>query len=244
MRAIYGAYGGWQAAVYFSEEVEAPERNVARATFWGIALVTGLYLLVNAAILSVLPMGLLATSKLAAADAAAIVLGGRGGIIVTILAIICVATLVNTQIMECVRCTFAMARKGVLPPGLAAVSRSGAPRPALALSIVAMAAIIALAGLIEGPLYEVLLDLYAPFIMLVFLTLSLAAIRLRRREPDLPRPWKMPLYPLPALLSVLLNCLLLVAFLVSDGRAAILSTLFLLAGVPLYHFGRGCWRPS
>jgi hypothetical protein len=54
----------------------------------------------------------------------------------------------------------------------------------------------------------------------------------------------MPLYPLPALLSVLLNCLLLVAFLVSDGRAAILSTLFLLAGVPLYHFGRGCWRPS
>ena len=244
MRAIYGAYGGWQAAVYFSEEVEAPERNVARATFWGIALVTGLYLLVNAAILSVLPMGLLATSKLAAADAAAIVLGGRGGIIVTILAIICVATLVNTQIMECVRCTFAMARKGVLPPGLAAVSRSGAPRPALALSIVAMAVIIALAGLIEGPLYEVLLDLYAPFIMLVFLTLSLAAIRLRRREPDLPRPWKMPLYPLPALLSVLLNCLLLVAFLVSDGRAAILSTLFLLAGVPLYHFGRGCWRPS
>src|SRR5437588_581203 len=40
LRAIYGAYGGWQAAVYFSEEVHEPERNIARATFAGIALVT------------------------------------------------------------------------------------------------------------------------------------------------------------------------------------------------------------
>src|SRR6185437_5306548 len=40
IRAIYGAYGGWEAAVYFSEELHQPERNVARATFGGIALVT------------------------------------------------------------------------------------------------------------------------------------------------------------------------------------------------------------
>jgi APA family basic amino acid/polyamine antiporter len=244
MRAVYGAYGGWQAAIYFSEEVHAPERNVARATFLGIALVTGLYLLVNAAVVSVLPMGLLAGSKLAAADAAAIVLGQASGTVVTVLAILCVATLVNTQVMECMRSTFAMARKGMLPPALATVSTSGTPRSALALSIAAMAAIIILAGLLEGPLYEVLLDLYAPFIMLVFLTLSLAAIRLRRAEPNLPRPWRMPLYPLPALLSILLNGMLLAAFLVSDWKAAIVSALFLLAALPLYRFGRGRWRPA
>jgi APA family basic amino acid/polyamine antiporter len=195
-------------------------------------------------VVSVLPMGLLAGSKLAAADAAAIVLGQASGTVVTVLAILCVATLVNTQVMECMRSTFAMARKGVLPPALATVSASGAPRPALALSIAAMAAIIILAGLLEGPLYEVLLDLYAPFIMLVFLTLSLAAIRLRRAEPNLPRPWRMPLYPLPALLSVLLNGMLLAAFLVSDWKAAIVSALFLLAALPLYRFGRGRWRPA
>src|SRR6185312_13620565 len=45
LRAIYGAYGGWQAAVYFSEEVHEPERNISRATFAGIALVTTLYVL-------------------------------------------------------------------------------------------------------------------------------------------------------------------------------------------------------
>ena len=70
LRAVYGSYGGWQAAIYFSEEVNAPERNIARATFIGIAVIAGLYLLVNAAVLHILPVGLLATSKLAAADAA------------------------------------------------------------------------------------------------------------------------------------------------------------------------------
>lgn len=244
MRAIYGAYGGWQAAIYFSEEVHAPERNVARATFLGIALVTGLYLSVNAAVVSVLPMGLLVSSKLAAADAAAIVLGPGSGTVVTILAIVCVATLANTQVMECVRLTFAMARKGVLPPRLAAVSLSGTPRPALVLSIAAMAAIIVLAEMIEGPLYEVLLDLYAPFVMLVFLSLSLAAIHLRRKEPGLPRPWKMPLFPLPALLSAALNGVLLAAFLVSDTTAAGFSILFLLLGAPLYLYGRRRWRAA
>lgn len=244
MRAIYGAYGGWQAAVYFSEEVHAPERNVARATFFGIALVTGLYLLVNAAVLTVLPMGLLVTSKLAAADAVAIVLGPGSGTIVTVLAIVCVATLANTQIMECVRGTFAMARHGMLPPRLSSVSRSGTPRPALVVVIAAMVAIIFLADQIKGPLYEILLDLYAPFAMLIFLVLSLAVMHLRRKEPELPRPWKMPFYPVPALLSVTLNAILLVLFLVSAPTTSVFSILFLVLGGPLYLWGRGRWRPA
>ena len=244
MRAIYGAYGGWHAAVYFSEEVHAPERNVARATFLGIALVTVLYLLINAAVLSVLPMGLLVQSKLAVADAAAVVLGPVSENVVTGLAIVCVATLTNTHIMECVRGTFAMARSGMLPPRLRDVSMGGTPRPALLVVIVATAAIIFAADMVKGPLYEILLDLYAPFAMLIFLGLSVAVIHLRRREPDLPRPWKMPLYPLPALLSILFNGVLLVLFLVSAPKTAVFSILFLLAGGLIYRFGRGRWRTA
>src|SRR6185437_12732692 len=75
IRAIYGAYGGWEAAVYFSEELHQPERNVARATFGGIALVTAIYTLINAAVLHVLPMGVLTRSTLAVSDAMTMVLG-------------------------------------------------------------------------------------------------------------------------------------------------------------------------
>ena len=241
LRAIYGAYGGWEAAIYFSEEVKSPERNVARATFSGIAVITALYLLVNAAILHVLPIGLLVQSKLAAADAAALALGPGSAKVVTGLAILCVATLANIQIMELTRTNFAMARAGRLPPALANVSNSGTPRLALLAGCIATSLIIAAADSVKGPLYEILLDLYAPFIMLIFLAMSIGVIVLRKAEPDLVRPWKMPLYPFPAILSLVLNVALLVVFLVSDWKTGIWSAALLAVAWPLYLVGKARW---
>jgi len=242
LRAIYGAYGGWQAAVYFSEEVHEPERNIARATFAGIALVTALYVLVNAAVLHVVPVGLLVSSTLAVSDAATMVLGPNSGAIVTILAIICVATIANLQVMEHVRTTYAMARKGMLPPGLATVSASGTPRAALVVVIVSIALVVTGASFIKGGLYEVLLNLYAPNIMIIFLLLSYGALRLRRTEPDLYRPYKMPFYPIPALISIVVNAVLLLLFLSTDMVTSIWSVIFLAMAVPLYALGRSRWR--
>ncbi len=242
MRAIYGAYGGWQSAIYFSEEVHDPEKTVARATFGGIALVTTLYLLVNAAVMHVLPIGTLAHSTLAAADAAKIVLGPGSELVVTALAIIAVATLANLQIMEHSRNTFAMARKGLLPPRLATVSRSGTPRAALLLVLGSDILIIAGAALAKGKLYEILLNLYAPMAMVIFFALALGAIVLRRREPDLNRPYRMPFYPLPALVSMAINLALLALFLVSDWKTGLISALALSAAIPLYAYGRRRWR--
>jgi basic amino acid/polyamine antiporter, APA family len=244
LRAIYGAYGGWEASIYFSEEVHAPERNVVRATFSGIAMVAALYLLVNAAVLHVLPVGALAHSTLAAADAAAVVFGGQSGMIVTGLAILCVATIANTQVLELSRVLFAMARRGVLPPGLARVSQSGAPRIALVAGIGATIAVIAAADSVKGPLYEILLALYAPIIMIQFLMISIAAIWLRRAEPDLSRPFRMPFYPLPALLSISLNALLIALFLQSDWKTGLCSALLLLCAAPVYLIGQRRWRPN
>ncbi len=244
LRAIYGAYGGWEAVVYFSEEVHEPERNVARATFAGIALVTAIYCLINAAVLYVLPMGTLTRSTLAVSDAVTMVLGPGSGVIVTLLAIVCVATIANLQVMEHVRTTYAMAREGVLPPGLATVSLSGTPRRALIVVVVATSLVILSADLLKGELYEVLLNLYAPNIMIIFLMLSYGAMRLRRTEPNLPRPYKMPFYPWPAILSIAANALLVVLFVLSDWRTGIYSVLALSAAVPIYLFGRARWRPE
>ncbi|HXR95927.1 MAG TPA: APC family permease [Rhizomicrobium sp.] len=244
LRAIYGAYGGWEAAVYFSEELHEPERNVARATFGGIALVTAIYFLINAAVLHVLPMGILIRSTLAVSDAMAEVLGPGSGAIVTVLAMWCVATIANLQVMEHVRNTYAMAREGRLPPLLATVSKSGTPRSALVVVVIATSLVILSADLIKGELYEVLLNLYAPNIMLIFLILAYGAIRLRNREPELARPYKMPLYPWPAILTIVANGALLVLFVVSDWRTGIYSLLSLVLALPLYALGRARWRPS
>jgi basic amino acid/polyamine antiporter, APA family len=242
VRAVFASYGGWQAVVYFSEEVHEPEHNVARATFGGIALIATIYMLINAAVLHVLPLGLLTQSTLAVSDAMTMVLGPDSGAIVTLLAIICVATLVNLQVMEHVRTTYAMAREGVLPPSLANVSLSGTPRRALVLVVVATALVILSADLFKGELYQVLLNLYVPNAMIIFLMLSYGAIRLRRTEPDLPRPYKMPFFPVPAILNMTANAVLIVVFVVSDWKTGIYSVLALSAAVPIYAFGRGRWR--
>jgi APA family basic amino acid/polyamine antiporter len=239
IRAIYGAYGGWEAAVYFSEELHAPERNVARATFGGIALVTVIYTLINAAVLHVLPMGALTHSTLAVSDAMAAVLGPGSGVVVTLVAMWCVATIANLQVMEHVRNTYAMAREGRLPRILTGVSKSGTPRAALGVVVVATSLVILGADHIKGGLYEVLLNLYAPNIMIIFLLLSYGSIRLRQKEPNLPRPYKMPFYPWPAIITIAANGLLVVLFVVSDWRTGLYSLLSLSLAVPLYMLGRG-----
>jgi APA family basic amino acid/polyamine antiporter len=242
IRAVFAAYGGWQAVVYFSEEVHEPERNVARATFGGIALITAIYTLINAAVLHVLPMGVLTRSTLAVSDAMTMLLGQSSGMIVTLLAIVCVATIANLQIMEHVRTTYAMAREGVLPPSLAIVSKGGTPRPALVVVVIATALVILSADLFKGKLYEVLLNLYVPNAMIIFLMLSYGAIRLRRTEPELPRPYRMPLFPLPAILSIAANAVLIVVFVVSDWKTGIYCVLALSAAFPIYAYGRSRWR--
>jgi APA family basic amino acid/polyamine antiporter len=181
-------------------------------------------------------------SNLAAADAARLVLGEGSNVIVTALAILCVATLANIQIMELTRTNYAMARMGSLPPALATVSKSGTPRAALMMGCIAIAVIIIAADSVKGQLYEILLDLYAPFVMIILLSFSLAVIRLRRTEPDLPRPWKMPLFPLPALVSVALNAILLALFLVSDWKTGIWSAALLACAIPLYQLGKRRWQ--
>ena len=238
IRAIYGAYGGWEAAVYFSEELHEPERNVARATFGGIALVTAIYVLINAAVLHVLPMGVLTHSNLAVSDAMAAVLGPGSGVVVTLVAMWCVATIANLQVMEHVRNTYAMAREGRLPAALATVSKSGTPRAALLVVVVATSLVILGADHIKGGLYEVLLNLYAPNIMIIFLMLSYGSIRLRQREPNLPRPYKMPFYPWPAIITIAANALLVVMFVISDWRTGLYSLLSLSLAFPLYALGR------
>jgi APA family basic amino acid/polyamine antiporter len=242
MKAIYGAYGGWHAAIYFSEEVHKPERNVARATFSGILLVTWLYLVVNAALLKVLPFSILAHSKLPVADAAVAIFGPANGRLVTCLAILSVATIVNLQIMEHARTGYAMARNGVLPPRLANVSKSGTPRASLFVALLATTTIIISAELLKGSLYEILLEIYAPFIILVFLILAIAAIRLRVVEPDLPRPWKMPAFPVPALLSIGINGMLLVLFARDNPTTSATAGGLLVGGVLLYVARRRHWK--
>jgi APA family basic amino acid/polyamine antiporter len=202
MRPVAITYGGWNGCVYFCEEVHRPERNIVRATFGGIVLVLLLYLAVNASLLHVLSRSEVAASKLPVADAAAAVLGPVSGVAITVLAVFSVVAICNLQAMTATRIAFAMARNRVLPFVLTRVSASGTPRIAL-LCTTGAAALLASSG---G--YERLIAIGAPFTIGVPAICDLAAIALRVKEPALERPFRMPLFPIPALVGFTVNALL------------------------------------
>lgn len=222
-RAVKNTYDGWNFPVYFCEEVEEPGRNVPRAVFGGILLVTALYTVVNIALLHAMTPAQLAASNLPAADAMQARLGGRAELAVSLLAALSVLAITNLYLMAGCRITFAMARKGILPAPLAQVSATGTPRAALLL-LAAPAALLAWTGD-----YTTLVAYSVALLILVNSTVSLAALRLRRTEPDLPRPFRTPLYPLPIPLSLAINAALLAAMIYEDPLHSLSGIALVLA---------------
>src|SRR5439155_1935542 len=78
LQAIVITYAGWQSPLYFIEEDRDPARNLPRAMISGVLSVIGIYLLVNIALLKILPMSELSGATLPAADAARVIVGAHG----------------------------------------------------------------------------------------------------------------------------------------------------------------------
>ena len=236
VRVIYQTYAGWDAAIYFSEEVHRPERNVARATFGGLAFVTLLYVLVNAAVLHVLSPAAIAGSALAVGDAAKVSLGAAGDIVITALGLFSLAAIVNLQTMAASRITWRMAHDGVLPPVLARVARGGTPRRSVAVLVV-VSLIFAATGS-----YESIVRVYAPWSIAAVFMVCLSSIKLRISEPALARPWKMPLFPWLAILACAIQAALIGVIVWDDPVSGVWSALAAFAPVVVYMIFGKSWR--
>ncbi len=189
LQSVVITYGGWQSALYFAEEDRAPARNLPRSTIGGVASVIVVYLLVNLALLRVLPVGDLARSTLPAADAAQILVGGRGRQIVTILSIVSLPPMLNAILMIGTRILFAMGRDGLVWRRAASVTARGTPDTAmLATTAVALA-------LIATGTFQRLVAIVSFFLATNYVICCLALFALRRKEPAAPRPFRAWGYP-------------------------------------------------
>ncbi|MFQ3595612.1 MAG: APC family permease [Sphingomonadaceae bacterium] len=238
MRAIHNSYTGYQTPIYVGEELRQPERNVARSVFGGLAVVATLYILINIALLRALAVEEMAASPLALAEGAVKAFGPSGGLAVAAFGALSVAASVNLRLMTHSRGAFAMARDGALPSFLARVAPGGSPRVALALTM-AGAVLLAASGA-----YLALVAINAPLRILIEISLILTLIRLRRTAPQLRRPFRMPLYPLPAVLALAANTLLLLAVVWEDpGNSGIALAAVAAAGLFIWRRGRAPAQP-
>ena len=201
---IKGAYSGWDAPVYFTEENEQPASSVPNALFIGLMMTSFLYVAVNAALLYAL--GPAATGATALPFSAVLdrIGGPLPGILFAVGAMITVFGVANANIMSSPRLLFAMARDGLLPPVFGSVNRGGTPDMAM---LTVAAGTIALAA--TGS-FVLVFGLIALLATVASVLVDAAIFVLRRREPDLPRPYRAFGYPfLPALVLIIDISLLL-----------------------------------
>lgn len=230
IRAILTAYDGWYAPIYTAEESVDPARTLPRAIIGATLLVVVLYLTINLALLRVLPVRELAASRLPIAAAAQAVLPRGSAALMAALSTLIALSLINSNAITGPRVLFSMAREGWVSPRAAAVSRGGTPHVALAITMLASVAMILTGG------FNQLIALFAVLILLYYVAAFLAVFVLRRRSPEVPRPYRALGYPFSTLVVLAGTMSFLVAAIVQDWRSGVTALLFLSACVPAYAF--------
>jgi basic amino acid/polyamine antiporter, APA family len=224
LQSVVITYGGWQSGLYFSEEDRDPAHNLPRSMIGGVVAVIAVYLLVNAALLRLLPIADLARSTLPAADAAQVLVGRRGGEIITILSIVSLPPMLNAILMIGTRILFAMGRDGLLWSRASAVNQGGTPSAAmLATTVVALA-------LIATGTFQRLVAVVAFYLAANYVVCCLALFVLRRTQPALARPFRAWGYPWSAALVLIGAAAFLVGATLGDPINAAAAVALVVAG--------------
>ena len=231
-------YGGWNEAAYISAEVSGPRRNVARALLLSIAVITGLYMLVNWAYLRGLGLEGVAGSEAVAADLMRRAAGERGAQFVSLLVAVSALTSANATVMTGARTNYALGRDFRLFNFLGHWhGRANTPANALVVQGVIALALV-LAGTLARDGFASMVEYTAPVFWLFFFLTGLSLIVLRFREPEVPRPFRVPLYPLTPLLFCAACLYMLQSSLAYTGAGALAGVAVLLTGAPVLWLAR------
>jgi basic amino acid/polyamine antiporter, APA family len=223
------AYEGWNACTFASGEVKRPERNVPLALILGTGAVLVLYIGLNLFYYRVLTPAEITHSTRVGADAAVRVFGHFGAQLVSLLIIISTLSSLNGSILAAPRVYYAMAKDGLFFRWCAAVHRRyHTPHMALVLQG-AWAAVLVLMGTYEQ-LYT-----YVVFAAWIFYALTgLAVLVLRRKMPNLPRPYRVWGYPWVPIAFVVTSGWFTLNMLLQTPREAGIGAVMLALGVPVY----------
>jgi APA family basic amino acid/polyamine antiporter len=230
LQAVITTYDGWASPIYFAEEFQQPERDLPRSLIGGVLAVLALYLLLNGALLHLLSPAQLASSSLPAADAARLLAGPPGALLITGLALVSLLGLINTVVMAAPRILYGLSRAGIFPAWASQVNPGGTPTNALLLTTITCLALVAIGS------FEHLLAMGAFLYVALPLSGIAALVVLRQREPQLARPFRVWAYPLPPLLIGAVSLAFLAGELLSSPLDCAIAASLVLAGYPIELF--------
>jgi APA family basic amino acid/polyamine antiporter len=232
------AYDGWIDLTFAGSEVQEPQKNIPRAVVGGTIIVGAVYLLTNAICFYVLPLAAVAKAAIPVSEAVAVFAGGQAAAWITAAIVLSAFTTLNSSILTGARVPYAMAQDGLffrVTDGVHPQHRT--PAGALVFQGV-VAGLMVLSGEFE--------DLFSLFIFAqwIFYALTVASVfGLRKREPNLERPYRAWGYPwLPALFIIGATALTVNLFIERPMRSSI-GLLLILSGLVFYRHWAKKSRP-
>jgi amino acid transporter len=226
-------FGGWSEVSYLSAEVKDRRRGMSRALVLGLVAVTLLYLLANLAYLNALGLQGMAQSKAVASDVFTLAFGKGSAMVFSVIVILSCLNSLNATMIFGARSNFALGQDFRTFAWLGHWHGSGNPRNSLIVQMLISLAVVVLA-IVTQQGFEAVVEFTAPVFWAFVLLVGVALIVLRQREPDLHRPFRVPLYPWLPLAFIGVTGWMLWSSLVYTGLGAWVGAAVLVCGlIPL-----------
>jgi len=229
---IMFAYDGWINVGAIAGEMKNPGKDLPKAIVGGLTLVMGVYLLVNVAYLFVLTAPELAGTPTPAADVANVLFGASGGKVITVGILVSIFGALNGYIMTGMRIPYAMAKENKLPfSEFFAKLHPKFQTPANAGLLLAAISVV----MIFSGKFDQLTDLVM-FVIWIFYTMTFVSVFiLRKQQPDLHRPYKVPLYPFVPIVSIAGGAYIVINTLFTQPLNAAIGLVITVIGLPIYY---------
>ena len=230
--AILFAYDGWINVGALAGEMKNPGKDLPKAIIGGLSIVMAINVVINLAYLWVLPASELAQYASPASIVAEKIFGPVGGKLINVGILVSVFGCLNGYLLTGPRIPYTLANQKLLPATFGKLNKNGVPANAT-LFMVVLSVIYALSGQ-----FNLLSDL-SMFAIWAFYTLTfIGVIKLRKTQPDLKRPYKVPFYPVIPIISICSGLFVVIDQLFLAGMKSSMISLggiiITLIGLPVY----------
>ena len=231
MVSVLWTFDGWIFITYVAGEVKNPGRNIPLSLIFCMLIVVSVYLLLNYVLLFILGFTGMNGSERVVSDAASVFLGNKGAAVVTLIILISLIGANNGFVLSSARINYAMARDKLFFNQAAQIhSRFKSPANALIIQCV-WACLLTFTGTFNQ------LITYIIFTSWIFYGMSAGAvIILRKKKPDMDRPYKTPAYPWIPIIFIFFAIFLTINTIMEAPRDATIGAGIILAGLPLYYY--------
>jgi APA family basic amino acid/polyamine antiporter len=224
----------WNNVTFIAGEIKNPKRNIGLSLFLGTLIVTIIYVLTNVMYTAVLPLNEIAFAKQdrVAVAAANGIFGDVGTYVIAALIMVSTFGCNNGLILAGARVYYTMAQDGLFFKKTGQLNKFAVPEYALWLQCI-VASILCLSGK-----YGDLLDMIA-FVVVIFYALTIIGIFiLRKKRPDIPRPYKAFGYPVLPVIYIILAAVFCIFLIKMKPLYAGIGLGIVLLGIPLYYIAK------